>query len=246
MLTPSDEFHQRLYSTSFTEVELADIILCGSEFVKQSVVFFRPELEPKCRILPYGVETALFSFPERAFDERTNLKFVAVGTVDRRKGSDLLIEVWKKYNHLYPGAELHFFGAVNSEEINSNTIPQNIFLHGRVSTQELVKVLKEMDVFVLPTLHEGSSIAVYQAMAMQLPVITTFNSGTVLKHGESCEMIEAGNANELAAALQKLSEDFAYRKQLGTNAFNLSKQYNWEDYKYRLAQILEEFKSEVA
>ncbi len=54
-----------------------------------------------------------------------------------------------------------------------------------------------MDVFVFPTTFEGSSIAVFQAMALKLPVITTLNSGTVLTHGESCEIVEVGDQDRI-------------------------------------------------
>ena len=97
-----------------------------------------------------------------------------------------------------------------------------------------------MDVFVFPTTFEGSSIAVFQAMALKLPVITTLNSGTVLTHGESCEIVEVGDRVGLVKAMDKLLRNPDYRKRLAENAFLLSKGYTWNDYTLRLAKILNE------
>jgi glycosyltransferase involved in cell wall biosynthesis len=238
LLKEADEFHNRLYNIYFDEIGLADIILCGSEYVKQTVTFFRPQFADKCCILPYGVHLEDFGFPERQFTEKKNLKFVAVGTVDERKGADTLIAAWRQFAAQYPEVELHFFGAIHQKEIVEKELPPSVFLHGRVDKTTLIAALKEMDVFVLPTLHEGSSLAIFQAMAMQLPVITTFNSGTVLKHGESCELVPIKDVTALHNALTKLYTNFQYRKMLGQNAYKLSNQYTWEDYAKRLDEIL--------
>jgi glycosyltransferase involved in cell wall biosynthesis len=97
-----------------------------------------------------------------------------------------------------------------------------------------------MDVFVFPTTFEGSSIAVFQAMALKLPVITTLNSGTVLENGESCEIIEAGDKAGLVNAMDKLFRNPEYRQKLAENGYALSKNYSWDDYKLRLGKILDE------
>ena len=54
MLDDLDENRRKLFTWYNEEVELADIILCGSEFVKKTVLYFYPEFENKCKILPYG------------------------------------------------------------------------------------------------------------------------------------------------------------------------------------------------
>jgi glycosyltransferase involved in cell wall biosynthesis len=240
MLNPNDEFHQRLYRNYFKEIELADLILCGSEFVKKSVVFFKPEYGAKCKVLPYGVNTALFDYPDRTYFRKKNLKFVSVGTVDHRKGSDILLTAWETIHKLYPEAELHFFGTVHLEDYQlTSTLPMVTF-HGRVAPDVLVQALKAMDVFILPSLHEGSSIAVYQAMAMALPIITTFNSGTVLSHGESCIMIPPKNIQATIDAMILLYENDTKREYLGRNAYLLSKEYTWTQYRERLQGILRE------
>ncbi len=237
MLDKMDDGHQEMYRRYQEEVDLADIVLCGSEFVKKTITYFRPEYADKCRVLPYGVDTDAFYFPQRQIKEKPSLSFVYVGTVGFRKGAHLLLTAWKDFVALHPEAELHFFGGIDNE-IDRAALPANTFLHGSVSRDILVERLKGMDIFILPTTFEGSSIAIYQAMAMQLPVITTENSGTVLRHGESCELVDLGEKGGLLKAMNKLYGNTAYRKKLAVNAFSLSRNYTWDDYKKNIARIL--------
>ena len=239
MLDELDEDRRKLFNWYNEEVELADIILCGSEFVKKTVMYFFPEFENKCKILPYGTDLEAFSYPERTFEQKENVKFVFVGRLGWRKGADLMLDAWKEFVTNHPKAELHFFGTAD-KEILLDSLPNKVYLHGRVKTSELIGHLKTMDVFVFPTTFEGSAIAVFQAMALKLPVITTLNSGTVLKHGESCEIVEVGDGAGLVKAMDKLLHNPDYRKRLAENAFVLSKGYTWNDYTLRLAKILNE------
>jgi glycosyltransferase involved in cell wall biosynthesis len=239
MLDEVDEVRMKLFAWYKEEVELADIILCGSEFVKKTVVYFFPEFENKCKILPYGTDLEAFSYPERKFEQREELKFAYVGRLSWRKGAHQMLDAWKDFVIDHPQAELHFFGTPD-KEISLDPLPEKVFLHGWIKTPELIAYLKTMDVFVFPTTFEGSSIAVFQAMALKLPVITTVNSGTVLTHGESCEIVEAGDKAGLVGAMDKLFKSPGYRQQLAEKAYALSKNYSWNDYKIRLGKILDE------
>ena len=239
MLESADEFQKKLFNQYQEEVELADLILCGSEFVKDTITFFYPEFAPKCRILPYAADTDKFDFPDRQFSDSKDLKFVFIGTVGWRKGADLLLEVWREFVANHPECELHFFGPVD-KEICLTSLPDRVSVHGSVESRKLIEYLKVMDVFVLPTTFEGSSLAVYQAMAMQLPIITTRNSGSVLSHGESCELVEVSDKNSLLAGLTKIFNNMEYREYIAKNAYALSRMYTWSEYKKRIFKILEQ------
>lgn len=239
MLQPEDAYYQALFQHYSDEIALADMILCGSEFVKQTVAWLDPSAASKCRVVPYGVEIEQFRYEGRSFEDKDVLKFAYVGTICHRKGADILIEAWKNFVALHPASELHLFGKMDGH-IQFPEIPPNVHFHGWMARPELIGQLKQMDIFVFPTTFEGSATAIYQAMALQLPVITTPNSGTVLQHGSSCEMIEVGNKSSLLSAMEKFSADAGYRKKLALAAYALSHQYSWTNYKERLERVFEE------
>lgn len=65
-----------------------------------------------------------------------------------------------------------------------------------------------MDVFVLPSLHEGIPMVVLEALALQRPVVATRVGGIpeVISHDLSGKLVMSGDAVELAMALQELIE----------------------------------------
>ena len=65
-----------------------------------------------------------------------------------------------------------------------------------------------MDIFVLPSLHEGIPMVLLEALALQRPVVATGVGGIpeVLVHDRSGKLVGAGDAGELALTLQELIE----------------------------------------
>ncbi|MFI5156582.1 MAG: hypothetical protein ACHQEM_10365, partial [Chitinophagales bacterium] len=86
-LEEAGEEQKYLYKRYQCEIELADLILCGSEFVKDTVVYFFPDFEKKCKVLPYGVDLEKFNFSERIFKEKKDLRYAFVGRLSWRKGA---------------------------------------------------------------------------------------------------------------------------------------------------------------
>jgi glycosyltransferase involved in cell wall biosynthesis len=231
-------YDRQIFAQYIEETKLADLILCGSGFVKESCLFFGIP-EEKCQVLNYGVDISEFSFPWREF-HRSELKFAFVGILGFRKGVDLLLRVWQNFIRTNPGCELHFFGEV-LDEIDLESLKEpSVFIHGRVSKEILISHLKDCDVFVFPTTFEGSSYALYQAMAMQMPIITTFNSGTVIEDRISGILIPAGSHQALLNSMQELKDHPALRESLGRKAYALSKEFTWEEYGKKLHRLLEE------
>ena len=76
-----------------------------------------------------------------------------------------------------------------------------------------------MDVFVLPSLHEGIPMVLLEALALSRPVVASRTGGIpeVIEDGVSGLLVEAGNPMALAEALAVLTKDVARAEQLGKN-----------------------------
>jgi sugar transferase (PEP-CTERM/EpsH1 system associated) len=88
------------------------------------------------------------------------------------------------------------------------------------STDRVPQLLKAMDVYVLPSLYEGISNALLEAMATALPVISSSAGGNpeVVVEGESGLMFPAGDEKMLASQLLYLLEDAERRRGIGQRA----------------------------
>jgi glycosyltransferase involved in cell wall biosynthesis len=229
-LTHDDNSVYEIYKQ---EIELADLILCGSDFVKQSCLSMGIP-QDKIVVLPYGIDLGRFVNPQIQY-QTEKIKVVFVGAVTVRKGADILLKSWKKIIQKFPFAELHFYGKIEME------IEQlgNVFFHGFVSQQTLIEELKTSHVSVLPSFFEGSSLAIYQSMAMGLAIITTPNSGSIIKDNVNGFLINYGSENELTDKLEALLSNEELRGRLALKAMKDVREYTWSNYGDKLCTILE-------
>jgi len=89
--------------------------------------------------------------------------------------------------------------------------------------RDVPALLAISDVFVQPSLSEGLSIAILEAMAAARPVVTTRVGGNpeLVKDGETGMLVEPADAPRLAAALTKILKDRTEAGRLGDNALEL-------------------------
>jgi glycosyltransferase involved in cell wall biosynthesis len=86
--------------------------------------------------------------------------------------------------------------------------------------EDVPQLLAACDVFALPSLYEGSSLAVLESMAAGAPVVSSAIGGTdeLIEDGSSGLLVPPGDAEALAAALRRLLADPELRTGLATRA----------------------------
>lgn len=94
-----------------------------------------------------------------------------------------------------------------------------VFFCGSLPSSEVKSRLEKCDIYVLPSLSEGISNAVLEALAMQVPVVATRAGGMeeVIKNNETGLLVDACNAEQLANALEVLIRDESLRNRLAQN-----------------------------
>lgn len=92
-----------------------------------------------------------------------------------------------------------------------------LFLGHRLDVPQL---LAASDVFVLPSLREGTSLAILEAMASGLPIVSSAIGGTdeLIVSGQSGILVQPGNPREVARALRLLLQDAGFSSRLGAAA----------------------------
>jgi sugar transferase (PEP-CTERM/EpsH1 system associated) len=87
-------------------------------------------------------------------------------------------------------------------------------------TSDIVSQLNSFDIFVLPSLAEGMSNALMEAMAVGLPCVATRVGGNpeLIEEGSSGLLFEAGDPKTLASHLRALTSNAWHRRELGANA----------------------------
>jgi glycosyltransferase involved in cell wall biosynthesis len=86
--------------------------------------------------------------------------------------------------------------------------------------EDVPQLLAACDVFALPSLYEGSSLAVLEAMAARIPVVSSAIGGTeeLIEDGRDGLLVPPGDAEALAVALRRALGDEELRKSLAARA----------------------------
>ncbi|MCB9188164.1 MAG: glycosyltransferase family 4 protein [Flavobacteriales bacterium] len=227
---PSQEFANR----ELEEMKLADKIICASDFVKDSMIELGVS-SSKIKVVPYGVNLDFFQRrKEYSIHKNRKLKVLTVGRIGVRKGAHHVLEIAKRMKNI---AEFTMVGPIEVSDKALVQITEYINVVPSVSKEKLLDYYEDSDVFLLPSLCEGSATVVYEALAMGLPCVVTKNTGSILTNGIAGFVTETNNLDEIESRLISLL-DSELRIKLAEEALELSKEGSINAYKQRLKMEL--------
>jgi len=113
---------------------------------------------------------------------------------------------------------------IGDEENNLKSLARKLSLEKEINFMGFVsnwqEKLNDMDAFLMASIYEGLSIVTIEAMASAMPVVAT-DVGGITEYGKDAEnMIKAKstNAEDIAAAIEMLIKNKAFRKQISRSA----------------------------
>jgi glycosyltransferase involved in cell wall biosynthesis len=212
--------------------EKSDVIISPSLWVSHSLSFAGLS-QDKIKLVNYGVHP----HPDKIKSCDKKLRIVFAGGLKRTKGVLELVEAVAKFDP--DMVELFIFGRLHSnlaKELYSLTHDKsNIHIKG--FSQDIVKEYKQGDLYVYPTYFEGSSKTVFEAMSCGLPVITTFNAGSIVRDNIDGFIVPVNNACAIAEKIQFFLENPVSVIEMGRSAQVFSREFSWEKYAVSVSNI---------
>jgi glycosyltransferase involved in cell wall biosynthesis len=95
---------------------------------------------------------------------------------------------------------------------------EHLELTGPVPRSEIAQHFAWADVFLLPSLCEGSATVTYEALGYGLPVICTPNAGSVVRDGLEGFIVPVRDATAIAVRIEQLAQDPELRAQMAAKA----------------------------
>lgn len=220
------------------KLELVDFVFSPSEEVSKSLLNAKVPGEKIIRT-SYGLKSTDILLPEH-IEMRTRKREVTaifVGRIGIRKGVHLLLEYWAKAG---VKGKLKLVGNIeqNARHLVEPYLKRHDIEHVP-STWDLKSLYKDADIFLFPSLEEGSPLVTYLALGAGLPsIVSPMGGGGVINDGCEGLVVDPHDAGGWIDAIRKISSDAELRMQLSRNAFNSAEEYLWSNVGRRRRELL--------
>ncbi len=169
--------------------------------------------------------------------KRENNKFTIISTsrLIKRKGINYLIDAFIKFNKKYKESDLIIIGDGNlrekiEEKVIKSGLKDKINILGTIDHNNINDYYKKSDVFVLPSLNEGMSNSLLEAMSSGLAIISTDTGGTrELIDKRNGIIINKKNINDIYKSLENLYTDRQRLKKMKWESRNKAEKMSWDN-----------------
>jgi len=188
----------------------------------------------KIRALPYpGIETRRFREAKLISWLSRETIILHHGRLVQKRGVKTLIEAMPKIIKEIPEAKLIIAGE-GPEKQRLQKLAEDLGVEGHIKFLGLVpyeqmpSIVKSSTVVVVPSLIEGHSASIIEAMAAEKPVIATKVGGIteVIKDGETGILVDPENPDQIANAVIKVLRDRGLAKSLSEKAAKKAEEYD--------------------
>jgi len=218
--------HRRLWNRLL--VPVTDVVLAVSPQVRADILTYDGVPPDKVRLLPNAVDLKALEIPLTREEAKARLGvrgfcLGAVGRLEEAKGHAFLLEGMQMLAPELPELTLLVAGDGRLREVLHRQRAA-LGLEGRVHflgfRRDVPLIYRALDLYVQPSLWEGLSLALLQAMGAGLPVVATRVSGfeEVITSGDNGILVPPRDAAALARAIRELYHDSMARRRLGEAA----------------------------
>lgn len=236
---------------------MVDLVVASTNVMKRYLLDLG--VSSPIKVIPNGVDLKRFT-PVKTASDKTRMRhrlqldpaweiILAIGSVNRRKGLDILVDAFAKVAKERPGTYLLIVGAIGKSKSKKSASFAEKLLHtiesthaqGRViflgSKSNVEDYLQAADLLVFPSRREGMGNVVLEAMACGLPLITTPFIGLAEDFGipESHYVLSKPSSTDLANDISRLLASPRARDHLGKGA------RNWVERTQDVNDILDRF-----
>jgi glycosyltransferase involved in cell wall biosynthesis len=222
----ADRARRRL---AYRVVSRAAVMVAVSEDVKRFIVERTGTSPARVRVIHNGIGAATPTSPGETARVRADLGIrdgesvvIVVGSLYDVKGHRYLLEAAPSILTACPSTVFLVVGRGHCE-MALREQAKTLGIDDRVRflgfRRDVPALLAIADVFALPSLSEGLSIAILEAMAAAKPVVTTAVGGNpeLVLDGETGLLVESADSRRLAAALTRVLTDPPEARRLGEN-----------------------------
>jgi glycosyltransferase involved in cell wall biosynthesis len=147
-----------------------------------------------------------------------------LGTLEHKKGHDVLLKAFAQVAHRHPTARLQIMGRAGETKEATAKLIADLGLQNRVALmldvphQLALRALSSADIFVLSSRNEAFSVALLEAGALGKPVVATEVCGVpeLIENGRTGVLVPSEDHEALARGMLALLEDSSRAREYGS------------------------------
>ena len=200
--------------------------------------------------VPYGVDV-----PDE-FEERSpsaEVGILAVGRMIPKKAPILTLDAFRRATAASTSLHLHYVGSgpllpAAAQFVRAMQLAQHVTLHGGQQNAVVRDLMARADIFVQHSVtdpdtgdEEGLPVAILEAMASGLPVVTTCHAAIPEAVVDSVTgfLVAEGDTQAMAARITQLAEDRPLRLAMGRAGWSRARErFSWPRERHDLLRIL--------
>jgi len=206
-----------------SKVADAAAVVCTSDFARSQVAALTAPTDlAKVHTVRQGVDLVAFRRSRSDREREGPTEILCVAALSRRKGHAVLLEALAQLIDRGSSVRLTLVGG-GSERLALESdaaalgIASAVCFAGPTGHDRIVALYERADVFCLPSFAEGIPTVLMEAMAMELPVVSTtaMGIGELVEHERSGILVSPARPDLIAAALSRLLDDPDLRRRMG-------------------------------
>lgn len=218
------------------KIETASFVICISSYGRSQLMMLTPSsMWDKLVVARLGVDPAKFS-PHGRVPSTDPLEIVCVGRLVGAKGQHVLLAAFRHLIEEGRNVRLRLVGngpqrATLEAATAEYGLQDRVIFEGAVGVDRVRKILERASIFALPSFAEGIPVALMEAMAMEIPCVSTTIAGIpeLIRSGVDGLLVAPADENQLAEALARLIDDPELRRRMGASArVRVENDYNLE------------------
>lgn len=203
-------------------LDSSHLLVCPSEFVRNDLIE-NFGVDPASTVLaPYAVNPKwldLETIPDRG-------RVLFAGSANVRKGIHYLAGA---ANALQGRCRVRIAGSV-SDKVRDHPDAAELEFLGHLGQAEMAQEFARADVFVLPSLAEGSASVTAEALGAGVPVVTTKAAGSIVRDGIDGIVVPERDSGAIADAVWSIVSDRKRREVMSRAARHRAQQFGWDGF----------------
>jgi glycosyltransferase involved in cell wall biosynthesis len=205
--------------------EAVDHIFCPSPLVEASLLENGVPAQ-KLLTATYGWDPARLAGNHTLLPSNDGLTAVFVGAICVRKGAHLLLDYWARSEvkgRLVLAGEME---PIIKEKCASLLARNDVTVLDYF--RDIGSLYRSADIFVFPSLEEGSPLVIYEACGSGLPIITTgMAAGWIVRHEREGFVLDPYDASGWITAFRTLADDVKLRRNMSNAAAERAQHFMW-------------------